>query len=670
MSVNFDPTGAQPEQVGPTFDIALGYLDPNTNLVKMYGYVVSPSGNSQEGTDVTDDQHLVQIASQASSDRFARFPQVSQGDWSLGERQRVFVQNNMYYQSDGNVDVSTPGNLTLFGDNVTQTVTLTGTFNTTPAITDGDQVFIGGKTDATHNIVRFQAGTLAYFQLNTGEEVFDMLYTPVGALCMTASGLFFFDNPGTTNLVVESMGNPELSSPSMAYFSPNGTTGTDKLYWIKNVANGIGLIKSWNFSTSTETTELTASNAEPYFSSICSTANGIFFSTSSDLPFHQFWYTWTGSAADQPTRIFDVEGRVEYAHEALGVTYVLCRNFQEGFRTHPAWTLYSINGTTVSVVDDARYLADPNFAPKCELVATFDGSIPSTSMDFKPCLWDDGRFLYVAWPGLATRRIDLIHGGLSQIGPDTSSGSANSVSARRFVTTNGQFLDLSTVGTTMYISAPTGTAQNSGTLISSFIDFDSPGAAKIFRSVQFATFEAFVGQQNIQFSYRLNQSDSFTVLPTVQSGPRNYTATFPPNVKGNECQLQVILTSDPTAGAPIMTSNTLIADQGRVINITVACRRRQGQRVQDQESLNMGQWSGQQLQANIMNIRNLGGGKCWAYIPDPTAENGVAQIQMDLLDYQRNTSTGAATGLRQVDGDADMEADIVLSLTEAFDSES
>src|SRR5215472_9296703 len=79
-------TGVRPDAVGPTYDIALGYRDPATGVVNMVGYVIPPSGTFEEGTDIQDEEHLVQISSPLNTDRYGRFPRVSQGDWSGGER--------------------------------------------------------------------------------------------------------------------------------------------------------------------------------------------------------------------------------------------------------------------------------------------------------------------------------------------------------------------------------------------------------------------------------------------------------------------------------------------------------------------------------------------------------------------------------------------------------
>jgi len=107
-------TGVPPTSIGDTFDLALGWINPATDTALMVGYVITPSGQFSETTNIQDEQHLVQIASPFSSDRYGRFPKVSQGDWSGGERQLIFVTGNQYYSSQ-NLETSVPGHLYCYG---------------------------------------------------------------------------------------------------------------------------------------------------------------------------------------------------------------------------------------------------------------------------------------------------------------------------------------------------------------------------------------------------------------------------------------------------------------------------------------------------------------------------------------------------------------------------
>lgn len=656
----YDPAGVQPNQIGGTFDIALGYLDPGTSLVKMVGYVVSPSGNSQEGTDVTDDSHLVQIGSPNSSDRFARFPQVSQGDWSKGERQRLYVEPAMYYLTDGNVDVSTPGNLTLFPGIRTDTLALTGQYNRLPLQTDAATWFLGAKT-AGGNMATGIGGAPIISSTMNGHEVFDLLYTPFALCAITDQGLWAFENgitPTSTHLVNETIHNPELPTKSLAYLD-------DNVYYLNNNESSFPgcVIKAYDITTNTASIVHTTDNGEKWIQCLCSTASGLFFATTSSLPFQTFFYTWDVLNGGVPTRVAEVYGRCCYCFEALGTTYVLTRNFQQAYSTAPAWTLYSIVGNQVSVIDDARWLGDPNFAPTCQSVTGFVNQ--GSTVDFAPMLWTDGRFLYIAWPGLATRRLDLVQGGISSIGPNTSNNQSN-VGARRFITSASvPYIDVSGFGSSAVISQM-GQAATSGSLISSFIDLDAPGMGKIMRSVLFQTSKALVGSQAVSVGFRLDQDAAFTPMTTQKVGARDFLAAFPANTKGTEVQIRITLTADPSAGPPIVPSDTVVMDVGRVETYTVACRRDQQYRSQDQASVDAQRYSGQDLWANLENIRNIGGGYGYAFIPDPTKDNGVDEIQIQILDIQKQTASGESTGQRTVNGETDMERDVTISFIEFF----
>lgn len=666
MPVVFDPEGAKPGQIGGTFDVALGYLDPDTELVKMIGYCVAPSGTSTEGTDITDDQHVVQISSPSSSDRFARFPQASQGDWSKGERQRVFITPDMYYLSDGNVDVSTPGNLRLYPGTTTRTITLTGTYNKTPLQTDGAQYFVGAKQSGSNFSVGI-GSSFNNFNVAGGDEIFDLLYVPLGLAALTKTGIWFLNANGTSqHKVVDTIDFPWNATKSLAYLD-------DVVYYLKNQNSLDSQIKGYTRTGETTQTYLTANDNERFYSCICSTSSGIFFSTTSSLPFLSFFYIWDGVSAD-PERVADIYGHVEYAFEALGTTYILCRQFQQPYTSHPAWTLYSLVGNQVSIVDDARWITDTNFQPSCTSVLNWTDPSQNTKGDFAPMLWTDGRFLYIAWPGLATKRIDLVQGGISQIGPNLTSGQGP-VSARRFVTSAASpYIDVSTYSNQCKITCWTEPA-TTGSITSSFLDFGAPGEGKIFRSVSFQTSQALTGTQAVAFEYRLDQNGAYTSLTTQKVGTRSYIAAFPHNTKGIEVQVRCTITADPSAGSPVVTAWSVAADLGRVETYTLSCRRNQQSRSQDQAPIDAQAYTGMQLQANLLNIRNIGGGYGYCYVPDPTVVGtpgdptdppGVAQIQIRLIDIERPSAQGAATGLRQVNGDLDMEGDVVISFSEFF----
>ena len=660
MSIQFDPTGVQPGQIGPVYDLGLGYFDPTTNMVKMFGYVVSPSGGTDEGTDITDAQHIVSTASPNSTDRYARYPQVSQGDWSGGERQVVYTEPSMYYQTDGGMDVTTPGRLKLLNAFGRAGIfyNLTGTYNHCPMQTDGAQIWIGAST-AGHNIIYYtDAGGFSFQNLFNGHEVADMLYDNIGLVFMTDQGLWYEDG---SHFVNQALPSPFLATKSLAYLN-------DEVFYIVNDTGALdSTIWAYNGTANAHTLRLTANTTERYFQCICSMPDAIFFATTSNLPVISFLYTWSGASGDLPVRIAEIKGRIEYCFEALGTVYVLVRGFGAN-GNNPAWTLYSVVGNQVSVVDDARYINDANFTPTCTSVESFDPGHTTTTAEFNSMLWTDGRFLYIAWPGLATRRLDLVNGGLSTIGPNGTNNAAN-VSARRFITaTSPPYMDVCAYDggislTPFYL----GTSQpRSGTLTYSFADFGSPGVGKVFRSVEFQLADALVAGQGITWQYRLTQDGAFAALNVVQMGPRNYVAFFPPGTKGTEVQVMVSMTAITNVSSPVLRYSSIVADVGKAWQWTVACRRNMQSRSEDGAAVDQGPYTGQQLAANIVNIREIAAGRCYLYIPDVTQASGVAQVQARLVDYHRTTPNGAAAGRRQVGGELDVECDVQISLVEEF----
>jgi len=96
--------------VGTQYSIGIG------NGVQAYGYILQNQGGSgpafKEGTNVTDKQSLTQYSSPNLIDRdIAYYPRVTQGDFSGGSLQTVFIDPTQYYDSD--LEIRTPGYLTL-----------------------------------------------------------------------------------------------------------------------------------------------------------------------------------------------------------------------------------------------------------------------------------------------------------------------------------------------------------------------------------------------------------------------------------------------------------------------------------------------------------------------------------------------------------------------------
>jgi hypothetical protein len=151
-------TGVKLSEVGTRFDVAVGYsVDGVTGV--MYGYELASGSEWEESTDITDEEHLVQIASPSSADRFLRWPQISQGDWSGGDRQRYFTDPTKFFSQDGNLDTSRPGQLRLAGAMATVAIP-SGFTNATPEAYTWGQTntdILGSGT--SFNVMRVTNGT-------------------------------------------------------------------------------------------------------------------------------------------------------------------------------------------------------------------------------------------------------------------------------------------------------------------------------------------------------------------------------------------------------------------------------------------------------------------------------------------------------------------------------
>src|SRR5262249_36972718 len=99
----------QSGQVGGLYHIG---LSDGTNS---YGYVfqnTGPQGGFKESTNVADKEKLIQFSSPNLIDRdLVFYPRVTQGDFSGGGLQAVFLDPTRYFDSD--LEIRTPGYLTL-----------------------------------------------------------------------------------------------------------------------------------------------------------------------------------------------------------------------------------------------------------------------------------------------------------------------------------------------------------------------------------------------------------------------------------------------------------------------------------------------------------------------------------------------------------------------------
>lgn len=104
------PSNFQPGMVGQVYNIGL------SDGTQSYGYVFANDGQQSTGmvesSNVADKQALIQYSSSALIDRdLVYYPRVTQGDYSNGGLQTVLLDQTKYWDSD--LDIRTPGYLTL-----------------------------------------------------------------------------------------------------------------------------------------------------------------------------------------------------------------------------------------------------------------------------------------------------------------------------------------------------------------------------------------------------------------------------------------------------------------------------------------------------------------------------------------------------------------------------
>jgi hypothetical protein len=155
----------QPGQVGGLYHVGL------SNGTTAYGYIFQPGPGLKEETNVADKEKLIQYASPNLIDRdLAFYPRVTQGDFSGGGLQTVFLDPTKYFDSD--LEVRTPGFLTLRP--AWKRVQLTGTTGTYQCVAWNNDVWTCLGTATIYNSAGtgFAAGITAKFVDTDGSALY------------------------------------------------------------------------------------------------------------------------------------------------------------------------------------------------------------------------------------------------------------------------------------------------------------------------------------------------------------------------------------------------------------------------------------------------------------------------------------------------------------------
>ena len=684
-------TGVDPSSIGTSYDVAIGI--PVGNTANMVGYTLQPGTRWSEGTDLQDEQHLVQIASPNATDRFTRYPKVTQGDWSGGERQVFFQDPTKFFSTDGNLNTVIPGNLSLFNPQASLTLIPASstvlTQNHIPAGTDGQNVFVGiPRTLAQNNLFVFSdiLGTVSSFNVGAGALIRQIVNSPfmnssvgvgvvlgLGAGGLATNGIRQVTAAGAaTQLCNDAVADKN----SMTFF--NGS-----IYYITSDGVNIRHVRLDTPLGNAPGIQDIASTSDTIFKFIASTPTSIYYGTAgtSETNIHAY----DGSTS---TRIGSISGIIVGTGEANGIMYLLVNSrlpsISQGFgalgSALTGYIIYQIDGSSISVFDDSRSL------PPIFQVSTID--LPS--FDSTGNIISDGRFLYVATPASPPRMYDLSVPGnpVYQMMPSQSSDSSkillsqiiqvpNSLGFSPFLITRLANKDYRVQQRTTQVSLVA-----SGTMTSSFIDFGAPGVVKSFRSVdvELVLPLSTTIPNPISLQYILDNQTSPTTLTNFNiTSIGNLQFIFPPGVQGSRIQIITTITPPDTVAPPVIRSISVKANLGRTWTFTVACTRDQRMRSnygggEDTQGL-----KAQDKLANIINAYQTNAGQVVMYIASPTitqsrsqfvkgsfidVPSGVEVVFGTIEDYKWETTQPGPNNSEM--GASDIEGAVSLTVVESL----
>lgn len=609
---NFE--GVAKNNVGPLYNCAIGF-DPGTGTVDMVGYVIEKGSDWEQTTRLQDEGQLTAVASPNQIDRsLTPWPRVTQGDWSKGEMQETFIDPAMYRSSDGRINVSKPGELSLFPGPRTTSFAVNGTYNHLPFATEGNRWFAGASTSLPSNFVLGNATGVNRYNIGDNTEILDMLYYPNGLIIATATHIYHVDAsvgpPPSTTLIANDGVSPDATR-ALAYFN-------EKVYYIDPTRTMIKSLTDNVVLPITPVVEKTrgAGFWEGNFQLIASTADGLLVVTNTEQLQNQVLYLFDGVNL---TRVADIWGTVVYAAEIYGITFILALQFQDSLNNHD-FTLYQLQGSQLSVVLDMRWLPDE-----------FRATPTNPDRDQRGHLHGDGRFLYIGWPGMYGIRLDLVATGVSRCGGGFTVNQ-NPVKAHKILWSEQLgVVDVGIFGTTTFESQEFFQNATAGTIVLSDIDFDTPTEAKAFKAVYVQTKGAPPAGSSISVQNEIDDSGTYasaTLMPT--SPPTNQVYLLPSGSIGGKVSTKVTLTPNGSGQAATIKSISTEGTLGRVWKATLQCHL--VEQLLDGSTDAQGK-SSQQLLGNLEAAYNSAARRVFLYVPSLEDPSQVEEVTAILSSY-------------------------------------
>lgn len=667
--------GVGPQQIGDgMYDIAVGF-DPGNGVVTMIGYVIPKPGSWKVSTQLSQDQEIRVIASPNTVDSrdLTPWPRVTQGNWSGGEEQYTFIDPTAYWTSS-KLETATPGHLRILGKYQRPSYPSgVGTVVTpTPGGVANDpqsqNVVFGTAAGAAKNIIEVDAitgavstgliGTIADAGIYEILECPDQLYYSLNSLSGGGGLWNSFGQVGTdiTNVAEGSLTGRILAYLDSAIWYPNAGVFPRQLRELAAPFTSGGV---------PGTVEWTNPYLEGYTYLVGQIPNGLLVAVSGvggtleSSPKLRL-YTFAGNGV--PDLIGQVVGVPVDIRLVGGTTYLLCAS--TALPTLIAQPIvFAIVGSDIQVLADYRHKIAP-------FQATNDNAEYGR-------LDGDESYLYMSWPTIGTKRFDRDSGAIVDVGnPATLSDNFTRLVC---AIDNGSFAESSGSGTggTHLELTTWGTVcedNDTGSMTTSYYDFNTPLAIKFFRLVEIDLNEALGSGASIGVQYQIDNQTGFPGTLTMEELADNqYYGFFPARTPGARIQLLITLTASNSGVSPDIKDISVRANLGRTWEVTLSCRRNQTVRnLQDSDRLDPQGLRGVQLLANLENVYD-NAGVCHLYVPSPAAgENSattgvpyVEHVTAVLQKYEWDGPGAAGPTWRyDEDGNFDLEGDVACLFTE------